>query len=91
MSTWKGVLWSIWLHSMGGELFAQPKFYFDVLVLLSWNISYAALYDLSYTLHNPFGHRRLDVAHETIGGGIRRLSQQLMEGESHLPPKTKAP
>lgn len=86
MSTWKGVDWATWLHSFGDQLICQPKFWADILVLFSWNLSYKGLYDLAYTLHNPFGDRRLDVAHETIGGGIRRLAEEIAAVTNRLPP-----
>lgn len=89
MSTWKGVSWSIWYFSYGPNLFNQPRIWVDMLVLLAWNISYAALYDLGYLLHNPFGQRRIDVAHETISGGIRRLSSSLAWAFPHVPPAMK--
>ena len=60
-STWKGVEWSIWLFSFGDDLVNQPKFWVDILVLLAWNISYMALYDLGYMLHNPFGNRYISL------------------------------
>jgi hypothetical protein len=56
-----------------------------VLVLFSWNVAYRSLYDLGYVLHNPFLNRRIDVAHESIFGGIRHLSVELAGG-NHLPP-----
>ena len=37
-------------------------------------------------LHNPFKNRRLDVAHETIGNGIRRLSRAMATTTGYLPP-----
>ena len=87
MSTWKGVEWSIWLHSLGSaELLDQGRFWIDILVLLSWNVSYKALYDLNYIMQNPFGNRRIDVAHEVIFAGIRKLSIALANGEDHAPP-----
>lgn len=86
MSTWKAVEWSTWMRTFGWGLTEQPKFYFDVLGLLVWNVSYKALYDLAYLLHNPFGPREIDVAHETIFKGLRTLATELMDGESHLPP-----
>ena len=58
--------------------------------VLAWNIMYRGLYDVCYVLHNPFGSRRIDVAHETIGAGLRRLSQSLMLGTPHLPPSMGA-
>ena len=61
MCTWKGVEWSIWCRSFGDKLFEQSKFWLDVLVLVVWNMSYRALYDLTTTLHNPFGARPLDA------------------------------
>lgn len=85
MSTWKGVTWSIWYFSYGPDLFRQPRIWVDMLVLLFWNISYAALYDLGYMLHNPFGPRRIDVAHETISSGIRTLSSSLAAAVAHIP------
>eukprot|EP00947_MAST-08B_sp_MAST-8B-sp1_P003693 g3693.t1 len=92
MSTWKGVEWALWLHAMGGAgLIASPKWWVDMVVLVSWNVSYKALYDVVYVLHNPFGSRRIDVAHEVIGGGIRRLSNALMAGNPSLPPRGLEP
>jgi hypothetical protein len=89
MSTWKGVSWSIWYFSYGPDLFNQPRIWVDMVVLLLWNISYAALYDLGYMLHNPFGRRRIDVAHELISGGIRTLSASLAAAMTNLPPFMK--
>ena len=55
--------------------------------LFLWNISYKAMYDLAKVLHNPFGNRQIDVAHETISAGLRNLADQLLgNGEAHLPP-----
>ena len=49
MSTWKGVEWSVWFQSFGGpKLVEQPKFWVDMLVLVSWNVSYKCLYDITY-------------------------------------------
>ena len=86
MSSWKGVEWAIWLHSFGGRLTEQPKFWVDIVALFAWNTSYKALYDLSYQLHNPFGDRQLDVAHEVIGSGIRQLAAQIASVQGRLPP-----
>eukprot|EP00756_Hemistasia_phaeocysticola_P063891 Hpha_TRINITY_DN7365_c0_g1::TRINITY_DN7365_c0_g1_i1::g.9889::m.9889 len=89
MCTWKGVEWSIWTYGgkeWGQIWMVQPKIWVDTLVLLSWNISYAALYDLAYMLDNPFKGRWVDVGHETIGNGLRILGEELSEANSHLPP-----
>ena len=87
MTFWRSVEWAIWLRSFGGpELFMASKMWIDILVLFSWNISYASLYELGYVLDNPFLDRRIDVAHETIFNGVRRLSSSLAEGTSFLPP-----
>lgn len=67
MSSWKGVEWAMWHASLNSALFSQPKWYVDIVALFAWNVSYKALYDLGYMLHNPFGDRRIDVAHEVIG------------------------
>jgi len=90
MSSWKAVQWSIWLRTFGGDLlFRSAKMWVDILTLFAWNISYASLYDLGYVLNNPFLDKRIDVAHETIFNGVRRLSSALAEGESRLPPDLK--
>ena len=85
-SSWKGIEWSIWQWSQGDRLFEEPRWWLDVMVLFAWNISYVALYDLGYMLHNPFGNRRIDVAHETIGFGLRKLGTSLAEGTKFHPP-----
>lgn len=90
MSSWRAVHWSIWLRSLGGDLlFRSAKMWVDILTLFAWNISYASLYDLGYVLNNPFLDKRIDVAHETIFNGVRRLSEALAEGEATLPPDLK--
>ena len=60
MSSWKGVEWATWHASLGSTLFQQPKWYVDFVALFAWNVSYKALYDLGYMLHNPFGDRRIE-------------------------------
>lgn len=87
MCTWKAVEWSIWFHSVGqDEFFTAPRFWVDLFMLFSWNLSYASLYYLGAYLYNPFGNRRIDVAHEVIFNGIRKLSTELAIGSTHLPP-----
>ena len=53
-----------------------------------WHVHVGAhaqgMYDLSYYLWNPFLDRRLDVAHEAISAGLRRLAVQL--SSPTLPP-----
>ena len=44
-----------------------------------------ARYDLSGTLHSPFGPRALDVYHETIARGLRTLAEKMMDGASQPP------
>jgi hypothetical protein len=88
-TTWKGVTWSTWLFSYGTDLFRQPRIWVDMLVLLTWNISYAALYDLGYMLNNPFGQRRIDVAHELISNNLRRLTSAFTSVVPNLPPFMK--
>ena len=95
MSTWKAVQWSIWMRKFGVNpddddvseygIFNRPKWWFDFIVLFAWNVSYGGLYDLGYMLYNPFKERRIDIAHESIGGGIRRTSAALASG-TQVPP-----
>jgi hypothetical protein len=90
MCFWRTIEWSIWLRSFGGPvLFEQSKMWVDLLTLFAWNLSYASLYDLGYILDNPFLDKRIDVAHETIFNGVRRLSTALAEGDACLPPAMK--
>lgn len=84
-STFKGVLWSIWLYSNGNRLAAQPMFWIDLLSTFAWNLSYTALYQLCYVLYNPFGSKKIDIAHATIGGAIQSLSIQLAGVKGRLP------
>jgi len=58
-----------------------------LIVLLFWNVSYAAMFDLCKILHNPFGNRRIDVAHEVIQNGLKKLADELLcRGDEVLPP-----
>ena len=82
MSTWKGIEWAIWLHSFGDELPAQPKFWFDILVLFTWNVSYKAMYELAYVLHNPFGDR--EPSHASEFRARARPTSRLSSGNTHF-------
>ena len=64
-------VWYMWCFQLGC---------FFVLAML-----YDSLLNVQHTLHNPFGSRTIDVAHDTIASGIRRLGTALMEGTSHAP------
>ena len=90
-STWKAVEWSAWIKSFGpGILFEdQSRMMIDIFVLLAWNVSYTALYDLGYMLTNPFGNRRIDLPHETIGAGLRNFANALTREGHKLPPAFK--
>eukprot|EP01050_Picozoa_sp_SAG11_P026121 SAG11_NODE_6143_length_1379_cov_0.990625_1_plen_67_part_00 len=33
MTTWKGVEWAQWYFNAGNNLFTQPKYWFDLVVL----------------------------------------------------------
>jgi hypothetical protein len=89
MSTWKGVNWSIWYYSLGGEVARTPKLWVDMITLFAWNMSYTALYQLGYVLNNPFQDRRLDVPHEIIQECFWNLAQKLPEAEPNMPPYLK--
>ena len=90
-STWKAVEWSVWIRSFGPDVLfnEQSRMVVDIFVLLAWNISYTALYDLSYMLNNPFGNRRIDLPHETIGAGLRNFANALTKEGHKLPPAFK--
>ena len=45
------------------------------------------MYDLCKILYNPFGNRRVDVAHEAIQSGLRKLADALItSADKALPP-----
>ena len=58
----------------------------ELFVLFTFNIALQGLYNIHRVLHNPFGPRHIDVAHEFIAGGIRRLAESLAEADERLPP-----
>jgi hypothetical protein len=84
-TTANAVEWSIWLYASGLEIFTQPRIYCDIFTVFVWNISYTALYDLGYFLNNPFGPRRVDIAHEHITRGLRKLTDRFVHGLSCIP------
>jgi len=84
-TTYKGVLWSTWLFQHGDNLVNQPVFWVDLGVTFAWNLSYTSLYQLCYVLYNPFGSDKISVAHETIGGGLRKLADQLASATTCVP------
>jgi hypothetical protein len=85
--TWKGVSWACWAHEFGwAAVWAQPKMWADLVIMVSWNVSYQAMYDLAYVLHSPFGDRRIDIAHETIGHGVQRFSRAVSTAGQPMPP-----
>lgn len=53
-----------------------------MLLLLAYNAIFAMLSDLSQTLYNPFGPRCIDLPHDIVVGGIRRLAKRLANGEN---------
>ena len=58
----------------------------ELFVLFTFNIALHGLYNIHTVLHNPFGPRHIDVAHEVIAGGIRKLMVGLMDANERLPP-----
>jgi hypothetical protein len=89
MTVWHGFKWAIWNYATDYKTWNSPKIWFEILVLFAWNVSYASLFDLTKMLHNPFGNRRIDVAHDAIGQGIRDLARGLAAGYPHLPTTMK--
>jgi len=83
--TYKDALWSTWLFQHGDNFLNQPVFWVDLTVTFAWNLSYASLYQLCYVVYNPFGDDKISVAHETIGGGLRKLADQLASATSCVP------
>ena len=63
----------------------QSRMMIDIFVLLAWNVSYNALYDLGHMLTNPFGNRRIDLPHETIGAGLETSNALTREGHKLRP------
>ena len=84
-SAWKGIEWAVWFYDTNGRVWLSPKMYFEVFLLLSYNAIFAMLFDLSQTLYNPFGPRGIDLPHNVVGGGIRRLAKRLATGEDIIP------
>ena len=87
-STWKAVEWSAWIFAFTPSVLFndQSRMMVDIAVLLAWNISYTALYDLGYMLNNPFGNRRIDLPHESIGANLRKFANALNSDGVSLPP-----
>ena len=85
MTIWSGVKWSIWQYASDYDVWYTPKMWLEIFVLFAWNLSYAALYDLTKMLYNPFGSRRIDVAHDAIGQGVAKLARGLAAATPHIP------
>jgi hypothetical protein len=81
LSIGKGVEWAVWFYDTNGSVWASPKMYFEVFLLLSYSALFSMLFDLSQTLYSPFGPRGIDLPHNIVGGGIRRLAKRLAAGE----------
>ena len=95
-STWKAVEWACWMRTFGTQdIFVdQARIYVDIFVLLAWNVSYTALYDLGYMLHNPFGNRRIDIPHEVVSSSVHRFAERIVKGgksKESLPPAFSVP
>jgi len=86
MTVWHGFHWAIWHYATDAKVWKAPKIWFEIFVLFAWNLSYAALFDLTKMLYNPFGNRRIDVAHDAIGQGVRALARGLARAAPHIPP-----
>ena len=61
--------------------------FLELFVLFTFNIALQGLYNIHQVLHNPFGPRHIDIPHEIISGGIRKLAENMMLVESRMPPK----
>ena len=85
MTVWHGFHWAIWNFATNYAVWKSPKIWVEIFVLFSWNLSYAALFDLTKMLYNPFGQRRIDVAHDAIGQGVRALARGLATAAPHIP------
>ena len=99
MSTWKGLELALdfcgrppWSDAWSGGRECDEPDYSSIVVtrliiLVLWNLSYGAMFDLAKVLYNPFANRRLDVAHEFIQAGLRKLADQLLNDKfERLPP-----
>ena len=47
-------------------MWEHPKIWFEIFALYAWNLSYDSLFKLTQMLYNPFGNRRIDVAHDGV-------------------------
>ena len=59
----------------------------ELVVLFTFNIALQGLYNMHKVLHNPFGPRHIDIAHEAKAGEVRRLAEGMMLVETRTPPK----
>eukprot|EP00966_Prymnesium_polylepis_P192587 4463798-Prymnesium_polylepis.1 len=61
--------------------------------MLLWIMTYHAFFNIHSELHNPYGPRLIDVAHEVHAKEIRRLASILTEDrpEDALPPSLRVP
>lgn len=73
----EGAQWHTWVTQLG-----------CTFVLSS---CYGAYIELQGVLHNPFGARRLDVAHDTIAAGLRRLAESVVANPGPVTPGQTSP
>lgn len=84
-----GVQWGVWQFERGADILTYPKYYNSIFVLFTKTFIFAALYDLSVTLYNPFGARSIDIPHRAVSTGIRKLAMDLGDGLTPLSMKRK--
>jgi len=83
-AVWKGTLWAVWFYDEGLALYSMPKMYVEIFCLFAYSMIFGLLYDLCHFLYNPFGPRPLDIPHDIVGGGIRRMAKEF--GKGCIPP-----
>lgn len=83
----RGLMWAAWMNDAGGlGVFRYPFMWTDIFVLYLWSTIFAILFDVCALLYNPFGPRSIDLRHDLIGGGIRKLAMSLSrQGETNIP------
>ena len=51
--------------------------YADLILLVIFYTIFNLLFNIDQILYNPFGPRELDVPHDIVGAGLRRLATRL--------------
>uniref|UniRef100_A0A7S1BBL0 Bestrophin homolog n=1 Tax=Corethron hystrix TaxID=216773 RepID=A0A7S1BBL0_9STRA len=77
LSVSHGIHLAILNYNSDGSSWKMYSTYVEIIGHFLYNVLFALLFDISQILYNPFGTRSIDVPHEAVSAGIRKLAREV--------------